>query len=173
MKLAFSRCITLIYVVAATALIAMALMIMGWSVFEVFAHIEGTLSRDEGFIAVMLQSVGAIVISIAVVDVARYMVEEEVFQYKELRSPREARETLTKIMVIILIAVGIEGLVYIFKAGTQDLRLLIYPAVLILTCVFIMIGMGIYQRLSIDAENREISGRPGPEATSSAEAARV
>jgi hypothetical protein len=155
MRLAFSRCMTAAYVLAATLLILMALTIMGWSVCEVLAHVNRTLRLDQGFISLMLQSVGAIVIAVAVIDVARYMVEEEVFQSKELRSPREAREALTKIMLIVLIAVGIEGLVYIFKAGTQDLRLLLYPSTLILSCVLIMVGMGIYQRLSIDAENRE------------------
>jgi hypothetical protein len=45
------------------------------------------------------------------------MIEEEVFKDKELRNPAEARKTITKIMVIISIAVSIEGLVYIFKAG--------------------------------------------------------
>jgi hypothetical protein len=49
------------------------------------------------------------------------MMEEEVFVNKQLRDPEEARRTITKIIVIITIAVSIEGLVYIFKAGTKDI----------------------------------------------------
>jgi putative Mn2+ efflux pump MntP len=83
------------------------------------------------------------------------MIEEEVFRNKELRSPKEARETLTKIMVIVAIAVSIEALVYIFKAGAEDLRLLVYPAFLIVTVVLLIVGLGIYQKLSINSENTE------------------
>ncbi len=155
MKHKFERSTTLIYLMAATMLTLMALMIMGWSVYEVFAHIVNAPKLEKQFIPIMLQSVGAIIISVAILDVAKYMIEEEVLRNKELRSLKEARETLTKIMVIVAIAVSIEGLVYIFKAGAQDIRLLMYPALLIIAAVFIIVGLGLYQRLSVNAENNE------------------
>lgn len=103
----------------------------------------------------MLQSVGAIIISAATLDVAQYMIEEEVFMDKELRDAKEARKTITKILVIITIAVNIEGLVYIFKAGTKDLKLLIYPASLILVSSFLIVSLGLYQKLSREVEKEE------------------
>lgn len=151
-KLFFERLITLIYLLAATSLAGMALMIMTWSIYEVFEHALTAVEHEKQFITIMLQSVGAIIIAVAILDVAKYMVEEEVFRNKELRSAREARQTLTKIMVIVAIAVSIEGLVYIFKAGAQDIRLLIYPALLIITAVILMVGLGYYQKLSVIAE---------------------
>jgi hypothetical protein len=101
----------------------------------------------------LLQAVGAIVIAIAIIDVAKYLFEEEIFRSKELRSPTEARKTLTKIFVIISIAVSLEGLVFIFKAGTTDIKSIIYPAFLIITSILAMVGLGIYQKLSVQAEN--------------------
>ena len=95
---------------------------------------------------------GAIIISIAVLDVAKYLVEEEVLRNKELRLPSEARKTITKIFVIISIAAGMEGLVYIFKSGTKDLALLIYPAILIFLSSLSIVCLGIYQKLSISVE---------------------
>jgi len=164
MKKLFENLTTLIYFFAATTLVSMALMIMGWSVYEVLVHIVPNLALDhtvlnltveKQFIPVMLQSVGAVIIAVAILDVAKYMIEEEVFRNKELRSPKEARETLTKIMVIVAIAVSIEALVYIFKAGAEDLRLLVYPAFLIVTVVLLIVGLGIYQKLSINSESTE------------------
>jgi hypothetical protein len=164
MKKLFENLTTLIYFFAATTLVLMALMIMGWSVYEVLVHIVPNLALDhtvlnltaeKQFIPIMLQSVGAVIIAVAILDVAKYMIEEEVFRNKELRSPKEARETLTKIMVIVAIAVSIEALVYIFKAGAEDLRLLVYPAFLIVTVVLLIVGLGIYQKLSINSENTE------------------
>jgi hypothetical protein len=137
-----------IYLFAALALISISLMIMGWSVYEVVTNVP---VKGE-FIPLMLQSVGSIIISAAIIDVAKYMIEEEVFMNKELRDPEEARKTITKIMVIISIAVSIEGLVYVFKAGTKDVTLLLYPASLIVVSVFLIVGLGIYQKLSVTIE---------------------
>jgi hypothetical protein len=139
---------TSIYLFAALALVGMSLMIMLWSIYEVVVYVP---IKGE-FIPLMLQSVGTIIISAAIIDVAKYMIEEEVFMNKELREPEEARKTITKIMVIISIAVSIEGLVYIFKAGTKDVTLLLYPASLIVVSVFLIVGLGVYQKLSLAVE---------------------
>lgn len=155
----FERLFTVIYLLAATSLAGMALLIMAWSIYEVFEHALTALNHEKQFITIMLQSVGAIIIAVAILDVAKYMVEEEVFRNKELRSAREARQTLTKIMVIVAIAVSIEGLVYIFKAGALDIRLLVYPALLILTAVVLIVGLGFYQKLSVGAEEHDGESR--------------
>lgn len=74
---------------------------------------------------------------------------------KELRDPEEARRTITKIIVIIAIAVSIEGLVYVFKAGTKDLTLLLYPASLIVVSAILIVALGVYQKLSATIEKVE------------------
>ena len=140
-----------VHLLAALILVVLSLVIMGWSIYDLILGIKA----EDGFIAAMLQSVGAIIISTAIVDVAQYMVEEEVFMNKELRDPLEARRTLTKIIVIITIAVSIEGLVYIFKAGTKDLTLLLYPALLIMVSAVLIVALGVYQKLSATIEKVE------------------
>lgn len=152
MKRLFEFSVIAFYLIAAILLVTMAAMIMWWSVYEVVAHFNRENLLRGQFISTMLQSVGSIVISVAIVDVAKYMVEEEVYRNKELRSLTEARETMTKIIVILSIAVGIEGLVYIFKAGIRDITLLLYPAALLLVSVSLLIGLGVFQRLSQSAE---------------------
>jgi len=124
---------------------------MGWSVYEVISNIK----EEAEFVPLMLQSVGVIIIAAAIVDVAQYMIEEEVFLNKELRDPEEARRTITKIIVIITIAVSIEGLVFIFKAGTKDLTLLLYPALLIAASSILIVALGVYQKLSATIEKVE------------------
>lgn len=151
MKKIFGVLLTTIHLIAALALIGISLVIMGWAVYEVISNI----STSREFVPLMLQSVGAIIISAATLDVAQYMIEEEVFMDKELRDAKEARKTITKILVIITIAVNIEGLVYIFKAGTKDLTLLIYPASLILVSSFLIVSLGLYQKLSREVEKED------------------
>ncbi len=152
MRKVFGIITSLSYLFSAVILYGMALMIMGWSVYEVVMHFNSKNLGEGEFISIMLQSVGAIVIAVAIIDVAKYMIEEEVYRNKELRSAVEARQTMTKIIVIISIAVGIEGLVYIFKAGTQDITLLLYPAALLMVSVLLIVGLGIFQKLSVSVE---------------------
>lgn len=149
MKKIFVMTTSVIYLLAAIILIFLSLSIMLWSIYETIQSLKSfsiSISR-------MLQAVGAIIISIAVLDVAKYLIEEEVIRNKELRSPSEARKTITKIFVIISIAAGMEGLVYIFKAGTGDLSMLIYPALLILFSSLSIVCLGIYQKFSITVES--------------------
>jgi hypothetical protein len=148
MKKIFNIIFFTVHLVAALILIGLSLLIMGWSVYEVFTSI----GYNTDFIPLMLQAVGAIIISAAIIDVAQYMVEEEVFLDKELRDPKEARRTITKIIVIITIAVSIEGLVYMFKAGTKDLTLLVYPSLLIIVSAILIVSLGVYQKLSATIE---------------------
>jgi len=139
-----------VHLVAALILIMLSLVIMGWSVYEVVVSIK----HQNEFIPLMLQAVGAIIISSAIIDVAQYMMEEEVFMDKQLRDPVEARRTITKIIVIITIAVSIEGLVYIFKAGSRDITLLLYPALLIIVSAVLIMALGLYQKLSATIETK-------------------
>lgn len=151
MKNIFNIIFSGVHLFAALILISLSLLIMVWSVYEVITSIKNTTA----FIPLMLQSVGAIIIAAAIIDVAQYMMEEEVFLNKELRDPEEARKTITKIIVIITIAVSIEGLVFIFKAGTKDLTLLLYPALLIAVSAVLIVALGLYQKLSATIEKSE------------------
>ncbi len=155
MKTVFERVIMYVYLLASVALAGMALIMMFWAMSEVWHEVYTKAVGEDKFIGVMLRSVGAIIIAVAIMDVAKYMIEEEVLEHKEKRSAREIRETLTKILIIVTIAVGIEGLIYIFKAGAKDMTLLVYPALLIITATIMIVGLGIYHKLSVAAERME------------------
>ena len=102
----------------------------------------------------LLESIGYVVIAVAVFDVAKYFVEEEVIRGREMRLASEARRSLTKFVSTIAIAVFIEALVMVFRQGGQDIALILYPAAILVTGVLIILGLGLYQRLSADVEGR-------------------
>ncbi|MCH9697172.1 MAG: hypothetical protein K0U68_03630 [Gammaproteobacteria bacterium] len=151
----FAYLTTLMYLIAAVCLVLLALTTITWAVLNTI----DSLQNFSMSITNSLQSVGAIIISIAVIDVAKYLVEEEVIRDKELRSPDEARKTITKIFVIISIATAMEGLVYIFKAGTGDITLLVYPGLLIMFSSISIVCLGAYQLFSIKVEKAIIDGK--------------
>ena len=145
----FGYSTTVVYAFTSLALFVVSLVMIGYALWEVWNAIH----IADRMINTMLDAVGLIVISIAVFDVSKYLMEEEVFRHqRELSSPREARQTLTKFLVIIIIAVSLEALVFIFGAGSAAIETLIYPTLLLISAVFLMVGLGWYQRLSLETE---------------------
>lgn len=140
---------TIIYLVASGALFLISLLLIGYSLWEVAYAIY----LRQPFINVTLDAIGLIVISMAVFDIAKYLYEEQVIRDRELRSAREARETLTKFLVIITIAVTLEALVFIFQTGSTDVRNLLYPTGLLVASVILVVGLGWYQKLSSGTES--------------------
>ena len=48
----------------------------------------------------------------------------------------------------------IEGLVTVFRVSKEDVEKMLYPTALLLTAILIVVGLGIYQRLSADVEQK-------------------
>jgi hypothetical protein len=102
----------------------------------------------------LLDAVGYMVIAIAVFDVAKYLLEEEVVRARELRSAAEARRSLTKFLSTIAIAVFLEALVGVFEAAKDDITLMLYPTALLVAGVALILGLGLFIRFSAEAETR-------------------
>jgi hypothetical protein len=136
---------------ASLVLMAMSFALVIYSVVEIVA-VGSSPWKDAG--GAMLSAIGYVVIAMAVFDVAKYFVEEEVIRGREMRAASEARRSLTKFVSTIAIAVFIEGLVIVFQASKQSLPEMLYPTALLLTAILIVIGLGIYQRLSAEVEEK-------------------
>ncbi|GBQ07996.1 hypothetical protein AA11826_2268 [Komagataeibacter oboediens DSM 11826] len=67
----------------------------------------------------------------------------------------EARASLTKFITTIIIAVFIEGLVGVFETNTGAPSDILYPASLLVVATMIVISLGVFQRLSVDAERKK------------------
>ena len=140
-----------IYLIASFALLIISLLLIGFGLWEVGYAIY----LRQPYINASLDAIGLIVISMAVFDIAKYLYEEQVVRERELRSAHEARQTLTKFLVIIVIAVSLEALVFIFQTGTTNIRELLYPTALLVASVILVVGLGWYQKLSAGIENRQ------------------
>jgi uncharacterized membrane protein YGL010W len=143
------------FALASVVLMLMAVALVAYGVADLFA--AARRSWHEGGEA-LLTAVGYVVIAVAVFDVAKYFMEEEVIRGREMRTPSEARRSLTKFIAVIAIAVFVEGVVITFQVGKQDVEKMIYPTALLVTAVLIVLGLGLYQRLSADVESR-VGGR--------------
>jgi hypothetical protein len=100
----------------------------------------------------LLTAVGYVVIAVAVFDVAKYILEEEVVRERELRDVREVRRSLTRFTATVVIAVFLEGIVLVFKVADEDVSLTVYPAVLLFAGVGMLLGLGAFQRMAAHVE---------------------
>jgi len=101
----------------------------------------------------LLDEVGLIVFSIAVIDVGKYLMIEEVLRKDtSKRAPQQSRKTLTKFAMIIASALSLEGLVLTIEVAKQDITKIFYPVSVLLTATFYIIGIGIYQKFNASAE---------------------
>jgi hypothetical protein len=140
-----SRCI---FGVAATVLALFALVLAGSAVSDFL--IAAWTREHLGLSA--LSGIGYVVVAIAVYDVAKYLIEEEVVRGRELRVTSEARRSLTRFISTIAIAVFLEALVTIFRVAQENVTNLFYPTFLLIAAILLVLGLGVYQRLSISVE---------------------
>ena len=95
-----------------------------------------------------VDSISLLVIAIAVTALSKYIVEEEVDRRRELRSPGEARRSLTKFITIIVVAFSLEALVMVFEAQHENAHEALYATALFAVVVLALVGLGVYQWLS-------------------------
>jgi uncharacterized membrane protein YidH (DUF202 family) len=138
-----------VYGLISISLVLISLTMMVVAVWGIWVSVdEKTL-----LVKALLDAIGLIVIGMAVFDVSKFLLEEEVFQSGGAKSPTKQRETLLKFLVIIAIAVSLEALVFIFDAGKKEISNLIYPTFLLIAAVLVVVGLGAYQKLTRDEEN--------------------
>jgi uncharacterized membrane protein YuzA (DUF378 family) len=139
------------FAIASVTLMLLALALVGFGAFELVS----ALSQDwhEGGNAI-LTAIGYVVIALAVFDVAKYFVEEEVLRNRSLVTTSDVRRSLTKFISTIAIAVFIEGLVIVFQVSKHDVDKMPYPTALLATAILIVLGLGAYQRLNVEVERQ-------------------
>jgi len=139
------------FAVASVALMLLALALVGFGALELVSALRQNW-REGG--DALLTAIGYVVIAVAVFDVAKYFVEEEVIRSRSLVTTSDVRRSLTKFISTIAIAVFIEGLVIVFQVSKHDVDKTPYPTALLATAILIAPGLGAYQRLNVEVERQ-------------------
>ena len=143
------------YGVVSVALLLISFIMMGVALWDVW----NALHDRTQLVTALLDSIGFIVIAMAVFDVSKFLVEEEVLGRNETESPREESARLTRFLVIITIAVSLEALVFIFNSAKKDISTLIYPTFLLFADIFMVLSLGVYHKLTKDKDTAPASGK--------------
>ncbi len=143
-----------LFVMIALALYGLAIAMVVAGTWEL---IRGTFGGEVGIYNLM-SGVGLLIVSLAISEVAKFVVEENVVRDRELRSPGEARRSLTKFMTIIIIILSLEAVVGIFETGREkNFPELLYPAAVMAVAVLALVGLGAFQFLSRRAQSEPIA----------------
>lgn len=134
----------IIYSLISLSLCVISLTMMGVALRGIWVSVH----EKTQLVTALLDAIGLIVIGMAVFDVSKFLLEEEVYKSDDVQSLAKERGTLLKFLVIISIAVSLEALVFIFDAGKKDISMLIYPTFLLIAAVLLVISLGVYQKLT-------------------------
>ena len=139
----------LLFAVAAAFLIFLAALLIGYSAYQVGKIIvtAGQVLASGDFGYIVIDSVGYVVIAIAILDVAMPQLNGIEAMWREPHRATNFRRNFSRFISIILIAIFLEGLVLVFKVTQDDIKLLIYPVLLLSAGVAMMIGLAVFQRL--------------------------
>lgn len=102
-------------------------------------------------------------LALAVFDLGKTTLEEEVLMHKDVFRHSSTRRTITRFIAAILVAVSIEALLLMFKAALGNAATLVPAVWMMVAAVGLLMGLGVYVYLGARAEVLLLSIRqPGP-----------
>lgn len=136
----------LLFACAALVLIAIAAK-LGWTV------VIGTF--DVVAAQTVIEAVGLLAAGVVALQISQTMLEEEVIRNAHISAPTRARRFLSRFLVVLVVALAIEGLVAAFKAIHEDMSHLPFAASLVASVGLLLAGWGAFIRLNRYAEELE------------------
>ena len=104
---------------------------------------------------VVIESLGLLAAAVVAVQIAQTVFEEEIIRDAQISAPTRVRRFLSRFLVVVVVALAIEGLVSAFKAIHEDMAELRYAAELLLSTAAVLVAWGVFVRLNRAAEELE------------------
>jgi hypothetical protein len=103
----------------------------------------------------IIEAVGLLAAAVVALQIAETIFEEEVVRDANISAPTRARRFLSRFFVVVVVALGIEGLVATFKALHEDPVQLPYAASLLVAVGVLLAAWGLFVKLNRSAEELE------------------
>jgi len=136
----------LLFACAAFVLIVIAARI-GW------IAVAGGLDRAAA--QGVIEAVGLLAAAVVALQIAQTIAEEEVIRDAHISGPTRVRRFLSRFMVVVVVALAIEGLVATFKAAHEDPGQLLYAAGILSAVALLLASWGVFVRFNRYAEELE------------------
>jgi hypothetical protein len=103
----------------------------------------------------IIEALGLLAGAVVALQIAETIVEEEVIREADVSAPTRVRRFMSRFLVVVVVALAIEGLVATFKALHQDPSQLRYAAGLIASTALLLASWGLFVHLNRSAEELE------------------
>ena len=100
-----------------------------------------------------------ITLALAVFDLGKTILEEEILMHKDIFRHSSTRRTITRFISTVLIAISIEALLTMFKAALGQAEYLLPAIAMMLAVVGLLIALAIYVYLGAKAEHLLLNAR--------------
>ena len=135
-----------LFAVGAVALTAIAAR-AGW------AAVAGGLGPEAT--QPLIEAIGLGAVAVVALPIAHTIFEEEVIRDAHVSGPTRVRRFLSRFLVVVVVALSIEGLIGVSKALREDMSLLAYPAMVLAAAAALLVAWGAFIRFNVAAEALE------------------
>lgn len=135
--------IALLFAVMAVVLIAIAAY-TAWTALADGLNADATLG--------LIEALGVLAVAAVGLQIAQTIAEEEVVREAHVSGPTRVRRFLSRFMLVVVVALAIEGLIAIFKALRDDPSQLPQAASVLLAVGVVLAGWGVFVKLNSAAE---------------------
>lgn len=120
---------------------------MGWAAASLEIGLEAAQE--------VIEAIGILAAAVVALQIAETIVEEEVVRDADISAPTRVRRFLSRFFVVIVVALGIEGLVATFHAVHNELQELLYVGALVSGVGVLLAAWGVFVHLNRSAEELE------------------
>jgi hypothetical protein len=135
--------IAVLFVCVAVMLVVIAVK-TGWT----------ALGGDSGA-EVIIETIGLLAVAVVSLQIAQTIMEEEVIREAQVSAPTRVRRYLSRFLVVVVVALAVEGLVATFKALHESPQYLPHAATILVSVGFLLAGWGAFIWFNKVAEDLE------------------
>lgn len=141
-----------IHAVLALLFVCVALMLIVFAVRTGWGAIGADLA--DGAEAI-IEAIGLLAVAVVSLQIAQTIMEEEVIREAQVSAPTRVRRYLSRFLVVIVVALAVEGLVATFKALHESPHLLPHAATILVGVGVLLAGWGSFIWFNRVAEDLE------------------
>jgi len=153
----FSHAFKVIYTTIAVGLFSVVGLLFYFSLIEFIGIFQPNI--DEQLYSKPFGIIIYLTLALAIFDLAKTILEEEVLMHKDIFRHSSTRRTITRFMAAILIAVSIESLLLMFKSAMTDSTMITGAVAMLLSSAGLLLALGVYVYLGAKAEAIMVKSR--------------
>ncbi len=141
----FHSATKLFYMLAGFSMIALSVFIILYSLYDFIIFV---LFKEGIELEVIFKPIIALTLGIAIFDLAKTILEQEVFFKSYSKNSRVETKMITKFLITIIIALSIEALIVVFKIAINDYDKMVNALYLITGISLILIALAVFIKLT-------------------------